>query len=282
MRFQQSILACVVPGLVSAITPPSIQGMSIVWSEDFEGPAGGSPKGDVWNVMDAIDTNNEVQTYTTSNQNVQISGGGTIQFVPRKSASGHWTSGRIETKGSWTPAPGKVTKIESNILLGSNLPINKQGIWPAFWALGDAMRHGTQWPAAGEIDIMEQVSGALTGYGTVHCGSSSGGPCNEPLGRQGTTPLSTGGFHTWGVTIDRTNDDWRAQTISWTLDGNTYSTLTGADINDAPVWSSLAHSPVYILLNVAVGGDWPGAPNLLTLDGYGSMMEVQWVAVYSS
>ncbi|KAI6086792.1 glycoside hydrolase family 16 protein [Hypoxylon rubiginosum] len=281
MRFQQSLLATLAPAFATAITPPAIQGMSIVWSEDFEGPAGGSPSS-AWNVMDAINTNNEVQTYTTSNLNVQTSGGGTVQFVPRKSSSGHWTSGRIETKGSWTPAPGKVTKIESNILLGNNPTINKQGLWPAFWALGDAIRHGTQWPQSGEIDIMEQVNGLLTGYGTVHCGTSAGGPCNEPLGRGKATAMPADGFHTWGVTIDRTNDDWTAQSISWTLDGQTYSTLTGADINDAPIWSTLAHSPLYILLNVAVGGDWPGAPNALTQDGYGSMMEVQWVAIYSS
>ncbi|KAI2602521.1 glycoside hydrolase family 16 protein [Hypoxylon sp. NC1633] len=282
MRFQQSLLATVVPNLVAAITPPSIQGMNIVWSENFEGAAGASPSGNVWNIMDAINTNNEVQTYTTSNQNVQISGGGTVQFVPRKSPAGLWTSGRIESQGSWTPAPGKVMKIQSNILLGSNPTGTKQGMWPAFWALGDAIRHGTQWPQSGEIDIMEQVNGILTGYGTVHCGSSVGGPCNEPIGRAKTTPMSADGFHTWGVTIDLTNNDWRAQTISWELDGTTYSTLTGADINDAPVWSSLAHSPLYVILNVAVGGDWPGAPNAATLDGYGSMMEVQWVAVYSS
>ncbi|KAI1136245.1 glycoside hydrolase family 16 protein [Hypoxylon sp. FL0543] len=282
MRFQQSLLACVAPGLVAAIAPPNINGMSIVFSEDFEGPAGGSPKGDVWNIMDAINTNNEVETYTTSNQNVQISGGGTIQFVPRKSPTGLWTSGRIESKGSWTPAPGKVTKIQANILLGSNPVINKQGLWPAFWALGDAMRHGTQWPAAGEIDIMEQVNGIPTGFGTLHCGTAVGGPCTEPLGRSKSVAMPLDGFHTWGVTIDRTNDDWRAQTISWELDGNTFSTVAGADINDAPTWSTLAHSPLYVILNVAVGGDWPGAPNALTQDGYGAMMEVQWVAIYSS
>ncbi|KAI1463926.1 glycoside hydrolase family 16 protein [Daldinia caldariorum] len=280
MRVQQSVLASLVPGLVAAITPPNIPGMQIIFSESFEGLPGAPPNGDTWNIMDAINTNNEVQTYTTSNQNVQISGGGTIQFVPRKSPAGLWTSGRIETKGSWTPQPGKVFSIQSSLLLGNNP--NKQGIWPAFWALGDAMRHGTEWPAAGEIDIMEQVNGLLTGYGTIHCGSSIGGPCNEPMGRAGTTPMSPDGFHTWGVTIDLTNEDWRAQTITWHLDGKNYNTISGGDINDAPVWSSLAHSPLYILLNVAVGGDWPGAPNGVTQDGYGSMMEVEWVAVYSS
>ncbi|KAI5860852.1 glycoside hydrolase family 16 protein [Durotheca rogersii] len=282
MRFQQSLLAVSVPALAAAITPPNIPGMNIVFFDGFEGPPGASPNGGNWNIMDAINTNNEIQTYTTSNQNVQISGGGTIQFVPRKSPAGLWTSGRIETKGSWTPEPGKVTSIQGNILLGANPTDRKRGMWPAFWALGDAMRHGTEWPTCGEIDIMEQINGILTGYGTVHCGSPLGGPCNEPIGRPHTTPMAAEGFHTWAVTIDRTNEDWRAQSMTWQLDGNTYATMTGADIGDAPVWSSLAHSPLYIILNVAVGGNWPGNPDDSTLDGYGSMMEVAWVAVYSS
>ncbi|KAI1500299.1 beta-glucanase [Biscogniauxia marginata] len=281
MRFQ-NVLLSLLPCIVTSITPPNVQGMTLVWSDDFEGSAGSSPNGNSWNIMDAIDTNNEVQSYTTSNNNLQISGGGTIQFVPRKSSSGHWSSGRIETKGSWTPEPGKITTLQASILVGSNAAVNKQGVWPAFWAVGDAMRHGTEWPAAGEIDIFEQVNGLPIGYGSVHCGSSTGGPCLEPLGRVTPVSMPTDGFHTWSVKIDRTNDDWQAQTITWQLDGNTFNTLTGADIADAPVWSSLAHSPLYMILNVAVGGDWPGLPNDATLDGYGAMMEVQWVAVYSS
>ena len=235
----------------------------MVWSEEFEGAAGASPNTKVWNVMDAINTNNEVQTYTKSNSNLQISGGGTMQFVPRKSGKdGHWTSGRIETVDSWTPEPGKVTKIAASILIGTNAAANKQGMWPAFWALGDAMRNGVEWPMAGEIDIFEQVDGIAEAYGTVHCGDESGGPCNEPQGRVASTVLPPDGtFNEYAVSIDRTNEDWRAQTITWTVNGNAFNILSGADINDAPVWSSLAHSPLYLLLNVAVGGDWPGPPN---------------------
>ncbi|CAJ2502981.1 Uu.00g103750.m01.CDS01 [Anthostomella pinea] len=281
MLFQSTLLP-LLPGLVAGIAAPAMPGMKIVWSDDFEGSAGSSPNGDLWNVMDAIDTNGEVQTYSTANTNLQISGGGTVQFVPRRSQSGHWTSGRIETKASFTPDAGKIMTLKANILLGDNAAANKQGMWPAFWALGDAVRHGTEWPACGEVDIFEQVNGAATGYGTLHCGSDSGGPCNEPTGRAGSVALPTEDFHTWGVTIDLTNPDWTAQTISWQLDDATYSTVTGAEIGDAPIWSSLAHSPLYMILNVAVGGDWPGAPNAATLDGYGAMMEVQWVAAYSS
>lgn len=284
MMFQSRILLPLLPSLAAAIAPPSMGNMNLVWSEQFKGVAGASPDRAVWNVMDAINTNNEVQTYTTSNQNLQISGGGTVQFVPRKSSKdGHWTSGRIETVSSWTPAPGKVTKIAASLLIGTNAAVNKEGLWPAFWALGDAMRHGTEWPQAGEIDIFEQVDGVPKAYGTVHCGVSGGGPCNEPSGRVTETALPADGtFNEYAVSIDRTNEDWTAQTITWTINGQPFSTLTGADINDAPVWSSLAHSPLYLLLNVAVGGDWPGPPTDATLDGYGSMMEVQWVGVWST
>ena len=119
----------------------------------------------------------------------------------------------------------------------------------------------------GEIDIFEQVSGTPEAHGTVHCGDVGGGPCNEPTGRAAHTTMPPDGtFNEYAVSIDRTNDDWRAQTITWTVNGNSFYVLTGADINDAPVWSSLAHSPLYLLLNVAVGGDWPGPPNDVSLE----------------
>ncbi|KAK9417035.1 putative GH16 domain-containing protein [Seiridium unicorne] len=282
MRFQTSSVLPFLPALAAAIAPPSMDGFSILFSDDFAGSAGSSPNTDTWNVATAIDTNAEVQTYTTSNSNLQISGGQTIQFVPQKSPSGIWTSGRIETVGAWTPAVGKVMVIQSSILLGDNAEANKQGIWPAFWALGDAMRHGTQWPLAGEIDIFEQVDGVPTAYGTLHCGSTTGGPCNSPSGKGASVALPTEGFNTWGVRIDLTNSDWTQQTIEWQLNGATFNTVTGSDIGDEGTWGTLAHSPLYILLNVAVGGDWPGEPNDATTAGYGSMMEVQYVAVYST
>ncbi|KAI0146219.1 glycoside hydrolase family 16 protein [Xylariaceae sp. FL1272] len=277
-----SILLSLLPSLAAAITPPNVGGMKLMWSDDFEGPAGSSPDTNTWNIMTDIDTNNEVETYTVGNSNLQISGGGTVQFVPRKSATGHWTSGRIETKESWTPTPGKVMMVSANILIGDNAAANKQGIWPAFWLLGEAVRHGTEWPGCGEIDIFEQVNGQTEAHGTLHCGTESGGPCNETTGKSGTVAIPTSGFHTWSAKIDLTSSDWRAQTISFQLDGATFYSVSGATINDQAVWSTLAHSPMYMILNVAVGGNWPGAPNDATLDGYGAMMEVQWAAVYTS
>ncbi|KAH8646749.1 beta-glucanase [Xylariales sp. PMI_506] len=282
MRCQSRILLSCLPALAAAINPPTISGLDIVFSDNFTGSAGSSVDTSVWTIAQAIDTNNEVETYTTSNQNVQISGGETVQLVPRKGPTGVWTSGRIESVGSWTPAAGKVFVISASISMGDNPASEKQGIWPAFWALGDSIRHGTSWPECGEIDILEQVNGVETAYGTVHCGTSTGGPCDEPTGNQGSIAMPTSGFNEYAVRIDLSDDDWTVQTIEWQLNGATWRTITGNTIGDQSVWATLAHSPLYILLNVAVGGDWPGAPDSATVDGYGAMMEVAYVAVYSS
>lgn len=253
MLFQSKALLPFLPVLAAALSAPDVTGFSTVWSDSFTGAAGSSPDSGNWNIALAINTNDEEQTYTTSNTNLQISGGGTIQFVPVKSPAGIWTSGRIETTGSWTPTAGKIMLVQASISLGDNPVSQKQGLWPAFWMLGDSIRHGTGWPLCGEIDIMEQINGVDTAYGTLHCGTTAGGPCEEPTGRKGTVAMPTSGFNTWGVKIDLTDSDWTAQTIQWQLNGATYYTVTGSDIADSGVWSTLAHSPMYILLNVAMG-----------------------------
>ena len=120
-------------------------------------------------MLSAIDTNSEVQSYTTATRNLQLSGGQTVQLVPWKSTTGQWTSGRIESVDSFTPTAGKEMIIQGSLRFGGNAQANKQGMWPAFWLLGDAVRHGTPWPQCGELDIMEQIDGVMTGYGTAHC-----------------------------------------------------------------------------------------------------------------
>ncbi|KAK3366542.1 glycoside hydrolase family 16 protein [Podospora didyma] len=272
-----------VSALVSGLAPPNYPGFWTLWSDSFDGSAGQLPNAGQWSLVTNIHVNNEMQEYTTSNQNVQISGGGTIQFVPRKT-NGKWTSGRIESKQAFTPEAGKVTMVESVIRFSDNSRDRKQGIWPAFWMLGEAVRHGTPWPLCGEIDIMENVNGLPTGYGTVHCGySDKGGPCNEPQGRAGTTGLPDSGWHRWTIKIDRTRSyNWRDEVIFWYLDGQQYYALSGGDLGDEHIWTTIARSPMFIILNLAVGGNWPGAPNGATADSWGSMMEVEYVAVYST
>jgi beta-glucanase (GH16 family) len=274
-----SLTALTVP-LVQAVLPPTIEGMNIVWSESFQGDAGASPSEDVWYYALDVNTNNEIQTYTTDNSNIQLSGGDTVQIVPLRDSNGEWTSGRIETRDSFTPQPGKKMQLQGEIRVGD--AASKQGLWPAFWALGDSMRHGTEWPMCGELDIYEQVNGNMEAHGTVHCGSFPGGACNEPVGLAETVNIPSNDFHTWAIAIDRTSGDWQSETITWMMDGNAYHVLTGAEIADEGTWGTLAHSPLYLLLNVAVGGDWPGNPTDATEDSWGSMMEISYVSVYES
>jgi beta-glucanase (GH16 family) len=81
---------------------------------------------------------------------------------------------------------------------------------------------------------------------------------------------------------DRTASSWQGETITWFMDGHQFHQLTGSGINNEGVWAVLCHSPLFFILNNAVGGGWPGNPNNATHDGYGSMMEVGYVCHYST
>lgn len=241
--------------LALAVKPPSIQDMKLTWYDAFKGCSGCGPSLDDWEYRLNINTNNEHQTYTNSNKNVQLSGGDTLQLVPWKSKNGEWTSGRIETLESWTPEPGKQLRWQASIRMGDDA--NRQGMWPAFWMMGDAVRHGTEWPMCGELDIFEQVNGVMEGHGTAHCSQEQGGICDEPNGRGMSVPIPNNDFHQWSLQIDRTSENWQTETIEWSRDSTPFHKLSGSDIGDEGVWSTLAHSPFFVILNVAVGGSWP-------------------------
>ena len=269
----------------SGFAAPGYSGFNTVWQDAFAGNSGTSPNGNNWNIISGfLNVNGELETYSSSTRNVQLSGGGTLQLVPWKDSSAQqgWTSGRLESKYTFTPPAGKLTRVESSLRFGTNAQANKQGIWPAWWMLGDSIRHGTAWPGCGELDIMEQIDGQPTGHGTVHCDVYPGGICNEPNGIGSPVGIANNDFHVWRLELDRRNGDWTQQTITWYLDGAQFQQITGSRINNQGVWNALCQSPLYFILNVAVGGGWPGNPNSATQDGYGSMMEVGYVAQYVS
>lgn len=145
------------------------------------------------------------------------------------------------------------TRFEAELRFGDAPADQKQGIWPAFWTLGESGRQETvPWPECGELDIMETKNGEPLNYATPHCGK--GDSCGS-LSR--TTELKDlAQFHTYAIDVDRKNADWKAQTITWLLDGSKYRTVSGAEVADEATWASIAHSPMYFILNVAVGGDW--------------------------
>lgn len=279
MRF--TVFSLLPLGVIAA-QPPSYSDYSLIWADTFSGTGGTLPSQTNWEIINRnLGVNNELQTYRADSKQVQLSGGGTLQLVPWREGSS-WTSGRVESRYTFTPAAGRKTMAEAQIRFGGNSIGNKQGIWPAFWLLGQSIRTGTGWPACGELDIVETVNGQLTGYGTAHCHMYPGGICNEPSGRAATVGIPSQDWQQWRIVWDRTPSSWQQETITWYLNGNRFHQLRGDQINDSGVWASLAQKPLFFILNVAVGGDWPGYPNANTQDGYGSMMEVAYVAQYST
>ncbi|KAH8660525.1 putative endo-1,3(4)-beta-glucanase [Xylariales sp. PMI_506] len=269
--------------LASAGTPPDYSGYGygLAWYDDFSGAAGSSPNTNNWNIITGyLNVNGESETYSSSNANVQLSGGETLQLVPWLN-NGAWTSGRVESTYYFTPTANQYTVAEAQLRFGESTQAQKEGIWPAFWMLGEVLRQGGSWPECGELDIMEMIDGVLTGYGTAHCDVYPGGICNEGTGLSASTGVPDYEWHTWRIIWNNTPTDWTQQTITWYLDGVAYHTISGANMqgNEA-VWNTLAHSNMYFILNVAVGGSWPGYPNGATLSGYSNMMEVNYVAHY--
>ncbi|KAK1752209.1 glucan endo-1,3-beta-glucosidase [Echria macrotheca] len=271
-----------------AWTPPSyLPTYQTLFSEPFTGPSGILPSTNTWTILSAdLNVNHELETYRADPRYVQLSGGNTLQLVPWRDSSsrGGWSSGRIESKYTFIPRAGAKTMVEASIRFGVGEVGTKKGIWPAFWMLGDAVRDGsgTGWPACGEVDAMETVNGVLTGYGTAHCGVFPGGVCNEPSGLAGSVTIPDQGWYRWRVVWDRTPAQWQDESIAWYLNDQLYHQLFGSQIGDLNTWASLAQRPLFFILNVAVGGDWPGYPDGNTVDGYASMMEVGYIAHYVS
>lgn len=240
----------------SASNAPTYSQYNLQWQDAFIGSSGSLPNTNNWGAVTKTQNyNGEIQTYTSSSSNLKLSGSGSLQILPQKSSSGAWTSARIESKYVFTPTNGKITRIEASLRLPGSAS-TKQGIWPAFWMLGDSYRHGTVWPACGEIDIMENIDGQTANHGTLHCDVSPGGICNEGTGLGSTSSIPDTNFHVYGVHFDRRYTDYKQQSINFFLDNTLYVRITGAQIGSASVWKALCQSPMYMILNVAVGGSW--------------------------
>jgi len=179
------------PALAAVPGPPA--GFTTVWSEDFGGSAGTGLDTGTW----LYDTGTsypggaanwgtgEVETVTSSTANVATDGAGHLAITPVRSASGGWTSGRVETQRTDFAAPaGGVLRVQASIQQPNVSGAEAAGYWPAFWMLGAAARPvgATNWPGIGEIDIMEDINGRSSEFATLHCGVGQGGPCNETTG----------------------------------------------------------------------------------------------------
>lgn len=206
--------------------------------------------------------NNELQYYTDRADNARIEGGNLVIEARQESYGGSaYTSARMKTQGRFSAMYGRV---EAKI----KLPYG-QGIWPAFWMLGDDI--GTVgWPACGEIDIMEMIGGGEdrddTVYGTAHWeynGHASYGGHTELPDPQYFYEQ----YHVFAI-------EWDSNYIRWYLDGVQYHVIdiTPADLSEL-------NQDYFIILNIAVGGNWPGSPDGTTV--FPQRMYVDWVRWYN-
>ena len=266
-----ALVATVLPGAIastSAIAAPSAdegpaEPRAMVFEDNFDGPSGAGPDGSKWVLETGDNVNNhERQYYTNSTNNAALDGQGNLVITARRENPANYqcwygtceyTSARLNTSGKFTQTYGH---FEARIKMSRG-----QGIWPAFWMLGDNIG-GVGWPQCGEIDIMENIGREPSiVHGTIH------GPGYSGEGGIGA-PYSIGGsffddFHTFAV-------DWSPNSLTWSVDGNVYQTRTPADLGGRQ-W--VFDHPFFMILNLAVGGYWPGDPdgstpfpNTLTVD----------------
>ncbi|MFC1430458.1 SGNH hydrolase domain-containing protein [Streptacidiphilus sp. N1-3] len=244
-------------------------GWTPLFRDDFNGPAGARPSGALWKAdlgtcypgcPAAAWGTGEVETMTDSTANVRLDGRGALEILPTRTADGGWASGRIESRRADLAAPpGGLLRIEASIQLPDVSGAAAAGYWPAFWALGGALRNGwTGWPGVGEWDVMESVNGRPSVFGTLHCGTVAGGPCREPQGLgsgEQPCPACGTGFHRYAVEVDRSVSP---EQVRWYLDGREYHRVSAAGIDPA-VWSRAVDHGMFLILDLAIGGGLPAA-----------------------
>jgi len=233
-------------------TIPRAIAYQLVWADEFNGTSLNTGN---WNIdVGNPGVNSEQEYYQASN--VTETGGNLVITARNQSVAGQpYTSGKIETYGKFSTTYGR---IEARMAL----PM-VQGMWPAFWMLGNSINTGTSWPECGEIDIMEQVNTNNTILGTMHW--YDGG--NTQYGGSTSTSNTPADFHIYAV-------EWTPQSISWYVDDVLY--VTGnITINNTGAFQD----PFYIIFNLAVGGTLSG-PTVNT-GALPTNMLVDYVHVYN-
>jgi beta-glucanase (GH16 family) len=243
-----------------------------VWSDEFNGPAKSQPDPANW----TYDTGNsgfgnaELETYCAWASNITpcnaaspsafVGGDGYLHIVARDLGKGVYTSARLKTQGLQSFQYGR---IEARIKIPEG-----QGIWPAFWMLGDNITT-VGWPASGEIDIMENIGKEPSIYhSSLHM---TGGDLTEKY-TQPTGEKLASGFHIYGMT-------WSPKRIDFYIDtpNNPYATFTPTTLPAAAKWP-FDGGKFFFILNVAVGGNWPGSPDATI--SFPQEMLVDFVRVY--
>lgn len=234
---------------------------SLVWSDEFNGPAGSLPDASNWRFDVGTDWGNAQLEFDTDRAtNASMDGSGNLAITARQESfnGSAYTSARITTQGKREFQYGRV-------VARIKLPVG-QGIWPAFWALGS--NFGTVgWPRAGEIDVMEyRGQEPSIVLGSVHGpGYSAGNAITRRFELQ--RARFDDDFHEFSI-------EWQADRIDFFVDQSLYHTVRRTDVPGAWVFNQ----PFYLILNVAVGGTFVGPPNAQTR--FPQVMLVDWVRVY--
>jgi len=243
-------LSCAPASEPVVVAPP--EGWQLVWDEPFDGPEGAPPDPARW----TYDTgghgwgNQQLEYNTNRSANVALDGQGHLLITARRQSIGGnaYTSGRIKTLGLFAQRYGRV---EARLKLPAG-----QGLWPAFWMLGaDFPTAG--WPDCGEIDILEargQDTSVL--LGSVHGPGYSGGEAISHRYRLSEAEVAAGrldeAFHDVAV-------EWDPARIVYLFDGRAYATISADDVLSRGRW--VFDKPYFLLLNLAVGGNFVGPPN---------------------
>jgi beta-glucanase (GH16 family) len=262
----------VMPVLATAqsLTPqPSRPGWTLTWSDEFNAPDGSLVDDSKW-VSESGGNgwgNQELEYYTTRPENAfQQSGNLVIKAIQEKytgkdGVTRDYTSARLKTAGKFSQKYGR---FEARIKIPQG-----QGIWPAFWMLGDDIGK-LGWPKSGEIDIMENIGKEPTlVHGTIHGPGYSG---DKGIGDPFSLPDNArfaDDFHIYAV-------EWEPKAIRFYVDDHLYGTRAPAELPKGTKW--VYNHPFFMLLNVAVGGSWPGSPDATSQ--FPQTMLVDFVRVY--
>ncbi len=258
------------PATGQATAPqPTHPAWKLVWSDEFNGANGSAVDASKWvsEIGGGGWGNNELEYYTNRLANAyQQDGNLVIQVLQEKytGADGvtrNYTSARLKTEGKFSQTYGRFeARIKSP---------RGQGIWPAFWMLDDKIDKRA-WPGGGEIDIMENVGKepAIV-HGTIHGPGYSGEHgISAPYALAGDARFADD-FHVYAV-------EWEPNVIRFYVDDHAYATRTPADLPKGAMW--VYDHPFFLLLNVAVGGYWPGNPDATSV--FPQTMLVDYVRVY--
>ncbi|TCN59518.1 T9SS C-terminal target domain-containing protein [Flavobacterium circumlabens] len=233
------------------------QNYQLVWSDEFNGT--GAPDNSKWSYeLGGNLRNSELQYYTNSTNNIKQNAGNLEITVIKEAVGGkQYTSGSITTlnKASWTYG-----KIEGRLKMPKG-----QGLWAAFWTLGTNYA-SAGWPKSGEIDIMEHINSETIIHGTAHYGGLN----DVHVQNANTYSVDVTQWHTYSVV-------WDANYIKWYVDDVLFHQL---QITGGQNYTEEFHLPQYILINLPIGGSWPGSPDATTV--LPATMYCDYIRVYKN